>query len=69
MSLSNLSVKDLFTNMSNAFVGVLADIGRKEDVEDQTNDSTLKLLMKENRYMYLALLVLLLMITANVLFS
>lgn len=68
MSLGSLSLRDIFVNMSNAFVGILADVGSSK--EEQTgNDATIKLLMKENRYMYLALLLLSLMIIGNVFYS
>lgn len=68
-SLGSLGVKDIFINISNAFVGTIADIGKSGNSEDVEHDQTLRTLMKENRYMYLALLVLLLMIIGNVIFT
>jgi len=68
MSLGSLSVADIFINISNAFVGTLADIGGRGD-EDVEHDAVLRTLMKENRYMYLALLVLLLLIVGNVIYT
>ena len=71
MSITSLNTKELFVNMSNAFVGTIADLGNHHGKDDDgnANDHTLRLLLKENRYMYLALLVILLLILANVVFA
>lgn len=70
MSTIQSGMTDLFRNMSNAFVGTIAEFGddgkRERDTE---TDATMHSLFKENRYMYLALLVLLLMIVANLFFD
>jgi len=70
MSITSLNLTELFRNISNAFVGTLADIGKRDkEVDENSNDYTMRTLLKENRYMYLALLVLLLLILANVVFT
>jgi hypothetical protein len=75
MSITSLSIRDIFVNISNAFIGLIADIGNYSDQKDQSikndaeNDQMIRLLFKENRYMYLALLILLLMIVSNILYS
>lgn len=73
-TLSSLSIHDIFVNMSNAFVGTVADLWKKEPDgntgnDQYENDPTLKTLMKENRYMYLALMLLMIMIVANIFFT
>lgn len=68
-SLGSLGIKDICINVSNAFVGTIADIGKPGNEEDVEHDRTLRTLMKENRYMYLALLVLFLMVVGNVVFT
>ena len=70
MSITSLNLTELFRNISNAFVSTLADIGKRDkEVDENSNDYTMRVLLKENRYMYLALLVLLLLILANVVFT
>jgi len=70
MSITSLNLTELFRNISNAFVSTLADIGKRDkEVDENSNDYTMRTLLKENRYMYLALLVLLLLILANVVFT
>ena len=67
MSLTNLTIHEMFTNISNAFIGTISDMYMSEEEESQ-QDRTIRVLMKENRFMYLALLVLLLIIVGNVFF-
>jgi len=50
--------------MSNAFVGTLSDIYAPSD-NGNDPDHAIRVLMKENRYMYLALLLILLIIVGN----
>jgi len=69
MSLRDLGLKDIFVNMSNAFVGTIADIGTTSDASDGEQDATIRMLLKENRFMYLALLVLLLLLIGNIFYS
>jgi DUF438 domain-containing protein len=54
-SLSDL--KNLVRDISNAFVGTVADLYSNENDEEE-RDRLIRVLAKENRYMYLALLVL-----------
>jgi hypothetical protein len=70
-SLTNLSLSDIFSNVCNAFVGTIADMGGNPAVitNDDYVDPIQKSLFKENRYMYLALLVLVTMIVGNILFE
>jgi len=68
-SITSLSLHDIFINISNAFIGTMADLWYKEDDVSQTNDPTLRTLMKENRYMYLALLLLGIIMLANIFFD
>ena len=68
MSLTSLSISDLITNVCNAFVSTLSEIGGTGE-DDGEQDATLRTLMKENRYMYLALLVLVTMVIANIFFT
>jgi hypothetical protein len=68
MSLQSLSLKEIFVNISNAFVGTIADMGNPPDDEIE-HDKILRILMKENRYMYLTLLFLLLLIIGNLVYS
>lgn len=84
MSLTDLSLKEFAVNISNAFVGLLNDLYVSEDAStppeptitnaDLANNSKLapetilKALTKENRYMYVALLVILCMLIGNTLF-
>ena len=77
MSITALTIKDLFQNMSNAVMSSLGDMydtpvhdhSSDGDTSDQEQDKTIHVLMKENRYMYIALLFILLLIVGNVLFS
>jgi hypothetical protein len=80
MSIQDLTLSDLFVNISNAFVGSLADMyngggdvdvkrGKTKNVNENGSDATLRVLIKENRYMYLALLFLVLMLVGNVFFN
>ena len=65
--LSNLSLKDIFFNTCDAFVNTVADFN--SDGNDNEQDPNVKLIRKENRYMYLALLILVLMVIGNILFE
>jgi len=85
MSLTDLSLKEFAVNISNAFVGLLNDLYVSEDPSkppeatitnaDLANNSKLspdtivRALTKENRYMYVALLVILCMLIGNTLFA
>lgn len=66
--LLTLTLKDLLKNISNAVVGAVSDMFTEEsDLND--SDITIRVFIKENRYMYLALLVIILLIVANLFFS
>lgn len=70
MSLANVSLNDLFLNISNAFVSTVADLGSDPAQQKSDNvDAVTGQLYTENRYMYLALLLLLIMVLANILFA
>lgn len=78
MSITSLTLIDLFRNMSNAFIGTIGDMygeTTENDILDDAEsgksggDKTIRVLMKENRYMYLALLVLLVLIVGNLFFT
>lgn len=69
-------MKELFQNVSNAFVSTVADMGntgvknyKGDNGINDGNNVTMKTLQRENRYMYLALLVLAVMIISNVFFT
>jgi hypothetical protein len=66
-------MKELFRNVSNAFIGTLDDIGKRDTTNKEQdvneNDYLMRSLLKENRYMYLALLVLFLLILSNIFFT
>ena len=66
MSTVMATIEDLIQNISAAFVGTIAEMYTKQN-DDQ--DQTLRTLMKENRYMYLALFLLFLMIVGNIMYS
>jgi len=63
-SITTLTISDIFKNMSNAFVGALADIYPPADSPNDP-DHSIRVLMKENRYMYLALLLILIITVGN----
>jgi len=56
--------QDIIQNISNAFVGSISDMYKHKN----ENDQVLYVLMKENRYMYLALLFIFLLLIFNVFF-
>lgn len=66
-SLSEISISELWINISNAFIGTIADMYTSDNIDDK--DGSVRLLLKENRYMYLALLVLIIMIVGNLLYT
>lgn len=67
MSLPTLTFSDLVKNTSNAFIGTVAEMFEAND--DTVQDSQIKSLLRENRYMYLALLGILLLIAGNLFFT
>ena len=69
MSLTSLSIKEIFENISNSFVSVLSDMYNNPDDPDTEVISPEIKLLKENRYMYLALLSIILLVVGNVIFT
>lgn len=66
MALTSIDLQDLFKNMSNAFVGTVAELWQPEEERDEDDkDVLIRVITKENRHMYLALLLIAIMILAN----
>ena len=67
-----LSIKVLGENISNSFIGLISEMYETKDenlsMDENEEDSTIRFIMKENRYMYLALMILLLIIIGNLFF-
>ena len=71
MTLTSLSLNDIVVNTSNSFVGFLSDLYRPDPSDDTygtDGDRALRLLLKENRHMYLALLLIFVLLLAKILF-
>jgi len=64
---TEISLYELWINISNAFIGTIADMYTSNNMDDK--DSSVRLILKENRYMYLALLILIIMILGNLLYT
>ena len=60
------AVKEMFKNISNAFVGLIYDMGGPS--EDVT-DPEIRSILKDDRYIYLSILVILLVLIGNVFFT
>ena len=67
MSLTQLSLDEIFRNISNAFVGTINDLNGKKSKTVQ--ETPVDQLLTQNRYMYLALLVVLLLLVAHLLYN
>ena len=80
MSLSDLSLREFVVNISNSFVGLLNDLFTEETAPTVSNadlnaasnklsgTAIVGALTKENRFMYVALLVIITMLVGNTLF-
>ena len=64
----NKQFNDLFENISNSFFGTIKDMYSQNDSISSENDQLIHILMKENRYMYLSLLGIFLILIYSLLF-
>jgi len=64
----SLTVREIFTNIADAFIGTLEDMYHPTDPPTDQSSGNIKSIQRENRYMYLSMLVLLIVLL-NALFT
>lgn len=59
----------MLTHIANSFFGVMDDLYRKDPDINSQDDRFVYMLMKENRYLYLSLLLIFIVLVANLIYK